>query len=409
MALLWVSIALMTALMLLFFILPVHFSRKSDDHLELSELNTRVFNEHLAQLEQDLSENIIDQQDFDAQKRELEDRYILDMDGLDSSSSKVSSKSSMVVLLVAGLISVVSSVAIYYKLGATEELEMAESLEKVKGLSEQELLARMEKQLESNPNNLEGQLLLARTYLTLGRSADAVKPLTTALELAEGAEGEAMISAQLAQAIYFSDPSFIPEKAEALIARSLELDPQEPTALGVSGIFAFEQGKYELAIQQWQKILALIEEGPNAESLRQGIKTARAKLAEQNGEAPAASLTASDSEPVVIKVAVGVSDEVRDAFDPATRVFVYARHATGPKMPLSIQSLNLDALPVSLQLDDSTSMGGMAKLSDAETVQVVARISVSGSAMPSEGDLQVMSKPIDLTAVPEVVVLELKK
>lgn len=409
MALLWVSIALMTALMLLFFILPVHFSRKSDDHLELSELNTRVFNEHLAQLEQDLSENIIDQQDFDAQKRELEDRYILDMDGLDSSSSKVSSKSSMVVLLVAGLISVVSSVAIYYKLGATEELEMAESLEKVKGLSEQELLARMEKQLESNPNNLEGQLLLARTYLTLGRSADAVKPLTTALELAEGAEGEAMISAQLAQAIYFSDPSFIPEKAEALIARSLELDPQEPTALGVSGIFAFEQGKYELAIQQWQKILALIEEGPNAESLRQGIKTARAKLAEQNGEAPAASLTASDSEPVVIKVAVGVSDEVRDAFDPATRVFVYARHATGPKMPLSIQSLNLDALPVSLQLDDSTSMGGMAKLSDAETVQVVARISVSGSAMPSEGDLQVMSKPIDLTAVPDVVVLELKK
>lgn len=409
MALLWVSIALMTALMLLFFILPVHFSRKSEDHIELAELNTRVFNEHLAQLEQDLADETIDQGAFDAQKRELEDRYMLDMEGLEHSASQPSSKSSVVGLLVAGLISVVASVAIYYKLGATEELEMAENLKNVQGLSEQELLVRMEQQLESNPDNLEGQLLLARTYLTLGRSADAVKPLTKALALSQGGEGEAMISAQLAQALYFSDPSVIPEQAEDLIERSLALDPQEPTALGIAGIFAFEQGNYEKAIEQWQKILALVEEGPNAESLRQGIKTARAKLAAQKGETASPSLTAAGEDPVVIKVAVGISDEVRDMFAPETRVFVYARHANGPKMPLAIQSLNLDSLPVSLQLDDSTSMGGMAKLSDAERVQVVARISISGSAMPSEGDVQVMSKPIDLKNIPEVVVLELDK
>jgi cytochrome c-type biogenesis protein CcmH len=239
--------------------------------------------------------------------------------------------------------------------------------------------------------------------------ADAVKPLSAALALSEDAEGEAMIAAQLAQAIYFSNPSEITEQAEALVERSLALDPQEPTALGVSGIFAFEKGNYQKAIQEWQKILALVEEGPNAQSLRQGIKTAKARLAEQNGEVVESEATPTEAAAVAINVAVGISDELAAEFSPETRVFVYARHANGPKMPLAIQSLSVGALPVSLQLDDSTSMGGMAKLSDAKQVQVVARISISGSAMPTEGDVQVVSKPIDLNQIPDVVVLELSK
>lgn len=410
MTLLWVSIALMAALMLLFFILPLHLSRKSEDHVELSALNTRVFNEHLAQLEQDLADQVIEQDAFDAQKRELEDRYLLDMEGIKSASEQQSSKSGIAGLLVVGVFAIVSSVAIYWKLGAVEDLKMAENLKGVAGLSEQELLTRLEDQLKADPGSLEGQLLLARTYLTLGRSADAVNPLRAALALSKGAEGEAMIMAQLAQSLYFSNPSVITEEEEALIDGALELDPQEPTALGVSGIFAFEQANYEKAIQQWQKILALVEEGPNAESLRQGIKTAKARLAAQNGEVVEDdSAKPAGASAVAIQVAVGVTEEVMQAFSPDTRVFVYARHANGPKMPLAIQSLNLGALPVSLQLDDSTSMAGMAKLSDAQQVQIVARISVSGSAMPSEGDVQVVSKAIDMNAIPDVVVLELSQ
>ncbi len=408
MTLLWVSIALMAALMLLFFILPLHLSRNSEDQIELAALNTRVFNEHLAQLDQDMADGLIDQEAHDAQKRELEDRYLMDMDGLNG-NAKQASRSGATGLLVIGLISVISSVAVYWKLGAVEDMEVAKSLENVAGLSEQELVARLEAQLESDPSSLEGQLLLARTYLTLGRMADAVKPLSAALALSEGAEGEAMIAAQLAQAIYFSNPSEITEQAEALVERSLALDPQEPTALGVSGIFAFEKGNYQKAIQEWQKILALVEEGPNAQSLRQGIKTAKARLAEQNGEVIESEATPTEEAAVAINVAVGISDELAAEFSPETRVFVYARHANGPKMPLAIQSLSVGALPVSLQLDDSTSMGGMAKLSDAKQVQVVARISISGSAMPTEGDVQVVSKPIDLNQIPDVVVLELSK
>jgi hypothetical protein len=78
-------------------------------------------------------------------------------------------------------------------------------------------------------------------------------------------------------------------------------------------------------------------------------------------------------------------------------------------MPLAIQCMSVGALPVTLQLVDSTARGGMAILSDAKLVQVVARISISGSAMSTEGDVQVVSKPIDLNQIPDVVVLELSK
>jgi len=415
MTLLWVSIALMTALMLLFFILPLYFARSRDESVDLPSLNKQVFNEHLSQLEKDFSEGLIENKDYEAQKRELEDRFLLDMDGLaegssvDGSASKKSSKGNLIGLFASGLIASVSAVALYYDLGATEELEMAKNLESVSGLSEQELLTRLEQQLDAEPESLEGQLLLARTYLTLGRSADAVKPLTKALELTKGTDAEASVLAQLAQATYFTNPSVISEQAERYIDQSLQLNPQEPTALGVSGILAFEQGDYQKAIEQWQKVLAVIEEGPNAVSLRKGIETARMRLAEANAGPSGDSQEAvqAPASTKAIQVAVGIAEEVKKDFAANTRVFVYARHAQGPRMPLAIQRVTVADLPVSLTLDDTTSMAGMAKLSDAQNVQIIARISVSGSAMPSEGDVQVISKPVSMDAIPENIALEL--
>ncbi|GAA3914754.1 c-type cytochrome biogenesis protein CcmI [Litoribacillus peritrichatus] len=422
MTLLWLVIALMTAVMLLLFLMPLRMAKsfEVEPHVkDQSVLNTQVFKEHVNQLEQDLAEGLFDQASFDEQKRELEDRYLLDMQSVGSESAasanhSVSSKS-FVVLAAIGLICSVGALATYNKMGVSpDSLEMAESLKQVSDLSEEELLVRLEQQLEENPDRLDGQLLLARTYLTLGRTADAIKPLRVAVELSKGKPGEAMVLANLAQAVYFSDPSTITQEAEDLIAQALTLDPQEPTALGLAGIFAFEKEDYQTAIDQWQKILGMVEDGPNAESLRQGIANARKRLEEKTGvsSAPAEAqvsdaVAAEVSDFSGLTVAVGVTDDVRSQFAEQTKVFVYARHVNGPRMPLSIQTTSLSELPLQLTLDDSTSMAGMAKLSDAEQVEVVARISITGTAMPSEGDVEVVSKPVVVAESAKPIVLEL--
>ena len=120
MTLLWLAIALMTTVMLLLFIVPLRMAKNAQAESlvrDQSELNTQVFKEHVAQLEQDFSEKLIDQASFDEQKRELEDRYLLDMktDGASLVSNSISSKS-FLALLAKGVISSDSSLIKYNKL-----------------------------------------------------------------------------------------------------------------------------------------------------------------------------------------------------------------------------------------------------------------------------------------------------
>lgn len=75
-------------------------------------------------------------------------------------------------------------------------------------------------------------------------------------------------------------------------------------------------------------------------------------------------------------------------------LFVFARETSGPPMPVAIVRATKKDLPFTFRLDDSTSMMPSRKLSDVDTVVIVARLSKSGKAMPESGDLEGMSQPV---------------
>ena len=68
-------------------------------------------------------------------------------------------------------------------------------------------------------------------------------------------------------------------------------------------------------------------------------------------------------------------------------LFIFARAASGPRMPLAIVRRTAGELPVRFTLDDSTAMTPEMRLSKFSEVVVGARISKSGNAMPQSGDL----------------------
>src|SRR5690606_20874725 len=79
---------------------------------------------------------------------------------------------------------------------------------------------------------------------------------------------------------------------------------------------------------------------------------------------------------------------------PGDALFVYARAAQGPPMPLAIRRLTADRLPLDIVLDDSMGMLPNLKLSMFPEVVIGARISRSGNAIAQSGDLQTLSDPV---------------
>jgi cytochrome c-type biogenesis protein CcmH len=97
-----------------------------------------------------------------------------------------------------------------------------------------------------------------------------------------------------------------------------------------------------------------------------------------------------------LTVQVALDPKLKDQLDPNATLFVFARAASGPPMPLAIQRLKAGQLPITVTLDDSMSMMPAMTLSKFPQVVVGARVSKSGNAMAQSGDLQVLSASIDV-------------
>jgi cytochrome c-type biogenesis protein CcmH len=94
----------------------------------------------------------------------------------------------------------------------------------------------------------------------------------------------------------------------------------------------------------------------------------------------------------VIKLDPTLSSRV----SPEDTLYVFARAAEGPRMPLAIIRKKVKDLPLAFALDDSMAMNPSMKLSNYSEIVVGARISKTGNAMPQSGDLKGSSSVIKL-------------
>jgi cytochrome c-type biogenesis protein CcmH len=245
----------------------------------------------------------------------------------------------------------------------------------------QKMVAALADRLKAQPDDLEGWTMLGRSYVALGRHRDAATALQRANALSPG---NASLLADLADVLAMAQGRKLAGEPARMIQRALDADPKHVKALALAGTVAFEAKDYASARGYWQRLLAEVPaESPLARSV--GNSIAEAAALDGGGTV----LAANDAKPAA---AAGVSGDVSISAELAARVgpddtlFIFARAAEGPRMPLAIIKRKAQ-LPAAFTLDDSMAMSPQMKLSGFGAVVVGARISKSGNATPQPGDL----------------------
>jgi cytochrome c-type biogenesis protein CcmH len=243
--------------------------------------------------------------------------------------------------------------------------------------------------LQQNPNDLEGWILLGRSLQATQQNDRAVQAFGFALKMApDNLDLQSFYAEALAEA---NQGSMLGEPLER-VQGILQKNPKHKTALWLAGIAETQRGDMAAAVRHWRLLEAQLPAGsPEAGEIAGFIAKAEAE-AGQSGTAPAPAQSATSGKR--IQVRVELADELKSQAAPEDTVFIFARAAEGPPMPLAVVRKQVKDLPLEVTLDDSLSMVAGMNLSAFERLVIGARVSKSGRPVPSPGDLEGLTDPV---------------
>lgn len=246
-----------------------------------------------------------------------------------------------------------------------------------------DMAKRMEGQA-AGTTDAAGWALLGRSYAALQRFDAAGHAYGRAIALAPG---DAQLLADMADVLSMQQGRRTAGEPARLIARALQIDPDNLKALALAGSEAFERGDVVAATAHWTRARALAPPGPFADGVARN-------LAEVGTSAPAAPPVTAAAPGSRISGRVSVAPELAARVRPGDTVFVFARAAGGPPMPVAVARYKASDLPLNYVLDDAAVMAGGPRLSSFASVVVSARISRTGEALPQAGDLRGESQSV---------------
>lgn len=406
----FISIAVALVAVALGWILPPLLRRRATtDGVARASLNLDLLRDQLIELDADLANGTLSAEQHAQAKLEL-DRRVLEDTAAAETPVSIARGGRLTALAVAIVVPVAAGL-LYYELGNLDALEpgAASMAGGEHQLTPHEIAGMVEKlaaRLEKNPDDAEGWGLLARSYYSMQRFPEAIAAYEKAAALSKG---DANLLADYADALAMSAGRKIEGKPLELVNEALKIDPNHWKALAMAGTAAFDRKDYKQAVRYWERVqAALPPDSELAQSMSASIAEARA-LGGIKGPpaaaAPAASpIAAASGGSVQGMVTLGSGFAAKVA--PDDTVFVFARAAEGPKMPLAIFKSQVRDLPLKFKLDDSMAMAPKMNISSFPQIVVGARVSKSGGATPQSGDLQGFSKPVKVGTANVAVVID---
>ena len=388
------TIALLILLALLFFV-PALLKPKSLAADTFDQQNIQIAKERLAELKDELTKGVIEQQGYDQAREELEKNLAMDLSV--SQAAEQTEAQPAKGLAIALVVAVpLLAVLIYSQLGRydsidgslQEQQQMVSSEDGAPKMSIEEAISKLEQRLQQEPNNPEGWFMLARTYAAMNQYARAIPAYEKTIELVPD---NADLLLSYADALAMNEGGRMSGKARPVIEKAVQIAPDHLQGLWMAGMLSNELGEYKQALVHWYRLDPMLDSDVDSQAqLREMMASVEKNLSPDVIKEIRQSSNFVKTETaakVALTVNVTLDTTLKDKVSAGDTLFIFAKAMQGPPMPLAAVKHPVTVLPVTVELNDAMAMMPAMKLSNFESVKISAIVSKSGQAGLKEGDL----------------------
>lgn len=375
---------LLLVLVLLLLLRPFLFPAKVQA-TSRRQMNAAIYREELDKLEAERNTGLITEADYEIAHSEMRQRLFQDTNEEDDLATLGSTKKTAIGICI--FIVLISS-SLYFSFGDVYRVAQKNSETPMNQEGVEKMVTEFAAKMEKDPSNLQGWVMLARSYRILGRNEDAVKAYERAGSFVDS---DPQLLADYADTLAANANGNFAGKPLRLINQALKLDPNNLMALWLSGTAAFSTGNYRSAVQTWEKLASQLP--PNSEEIKM-IEGSIAEARSKGGLAPKATIISSAK---TISGQIELASDLKSKVKQGDTVMVIARQV-GERMPVAVLKIPVAQFPMSFVLNDALAMNPNAPLSKLTEVSIEVRISKTGMAKPETGDLISAAKTIKVGA-----------
>ena len=353
--------------------------------------NAKVYRDQILDLDREHDSGHISDEEWQQSRDELSLRLLEDTSAVDDPAAKTE-KPAIWTAVVLAVALPLGSMGMYMWVGQPEALNplALKTPDQVDPKDLTKMAQTLAEKLQDKPDNLQGWVMLGRTYRTLENFDAALRAYDSALKLTDDDD----LKLERIEVIAMQRQGQFEGEPWNVIREVLQRDPQHFGALLTAGSASYAEGKFADALKYWEQARKPLDaNNPDLAGLESAIATVRERL----GMPPAKAAPAVTSG-LNVTGQVNLSASLKSKASPNDVVFIYATPANGDRMPLAIFKTTVSQLPFNFTLDDSTAMAPDRKLSAAGEVMVKVRVTKSGNAMPQSGDLSGSLGPVKVGA-----------
>ena len=267
MTVLWIAIGLIS-LVVAAVILGCHGRASRTAPQARAEFDLSVYKDQLAEVDRDVQRGVLGEEQASAARTEIERRILTLADAAERAatpSGRVQGDVTSPLAIGLALAVPSAALAIYATLGAPQipnvpyaardiPAETREAEERRQFQEMETLAERLAKRLEAEPDNVQGWMLLSRSYATMGRLENAVAAMKKAYALAPD---DPNVLVQYAEVQISGENNAITESVRVLFEKAQAIDPRNARARYYLGLAKAQADDVHGAVQDWVDLIAI--------------------------------------------------------------------------------------------------------------------------------------------------------